>query len=134
MNGFRWLSLIVAVALLLTGPLALGAWAQEPRQPDVFQEALKASEQQVKEPGAKELGPEVYGVAAGIATAVNVPGRAITCVLGTAVGFGVLLITFGTGYRAATRVVEDGCQGPWILTAEDLRGRPTSEAESMSRY
>jgi hypothetical protein len=126
MNGSRWLSLVLAVALLVNWPLALVARAQQPQQPDLYQEALKASAQ------PPEPGGGAYEIGAWIATAVNVPGRAILCTLSAGVSFAVLLISFGSGYRAAALVVEDGCRGPWILTADHLRGRRT--AESMSRY
>jgi len=127
MTRFRWLSLVVALALLLNGPLSLVARAQQPQQPDLSQEPPTPSTTPAKEPGAV-----AYQLGAAAATLVNVPGRITTCVLGTAVGFAVLAITFGSGYRTAAWAVEDGCRGPWVLTADDLKGRPTDEV--MSRY
>lgn len=118
MNGVRWLSLFLAVALLVTGSLAPAGWAQQP-------DAVKATEQRmVMEPEPKGMSPEFYSIAAGAATVVNIPGRTVLCVTGTAVGLAVLLITFGSGYRAATRVVEEGCRGPWVITADDVKPRP----------
>ncbi len=127
MNRFRWLSLVVALALLLNGPLALAVRAQQPQQPDLSQEAPKPSAPQAKEPG--DGGYELLAVGANV---VNIPGRTVTCILGAAVGFAALVITLGSGYRTATWALEEGCRGPWVLTADDLKGRPRDE--SMSRY
>ena len=57
------------------------------------------------------------------------PGRAITCVLGGAVGLAVLGGTLGTGYRPASAAVHEGCGGKWLVSGDDLRpetvsGRP----------
>lgn len=127
MNGFRWLSLVLAVAVLLNWPLALAVQAQQPQTPESSQEAPTAPAPQAEEPGAG-----AYDLLAVGANVVNIPGRAVTCLLGTAVGFAVMAITLGSGYRTAAWVAEDGCRGPWVLTADDLKGRPADD--SMSRY
>lgn len=119
MDRFRWFSLFLAVVLLVTGSPAFVARAQQPEP--------AAQAEPAKEPSAT-----AYEIGAAAATVVNIPGRTATCVLGTVVGLGVMVITFGSGYRAAARVVEEGCRGPWVLTAEDLKGRPTDD--STSRY
>lgn len=125
MDGVRWLSLLLAVTLLVTGSLAPAGWAQQPQRPEASPEALKAVEQRMgMEPEPREMSPEFYSVAAGAATLVNVPGRTVLCVTGTAVGLAVLLVTLGSGYRAATKVVEEGCRGPWVITADDVKPRP----------
>jgi hypothetical protein len=103
-------------ALLLAGPLAPIVGAQQPSQPapDLFQESLRAQQEAERSRGAYNAG----------AVAVNVflvPGRAITCVLGGAVGVAALLATFGTGYRFASYAVHEGCGGKWIVTGDDLR-------------
>jgi hypothetical protein len=103
-------------ALLLAGPLAPVAGAQQPTQPapDLFQESFKAQQEAERSRGAYNAG----------AVAVNVflvPGRAITCVLGGAVGVAALLATFGTGYRFASAAVHEGCGGKWLVTGDDLR-------------
>ena len=108
-------------ALLLAGPLAPIVGAQQPSQPapDLFQESLRAQQEAERSRGASDAG----------AVAVNVflvPGRAITCVLGGAVGVAALLATFGTGYRFASYAVHEGCGGKWIVTGDDLR--PDSES------
>ncbi|MBI4609227.1 MAG: hypothetical protein HY726_09470 [Candidatus Rokubacteria bacterium] len=130
MDRFRWVALVLVVTTLLSGSPALLAWAQQPQQPS--QEAPKAAEPAKP----KESGDAAYAVGAAALTVINVPGRTVTCVIGSALGIVVMAITFGSGYRAATQIVEEGCRGPWILTADDLKGEPTTETrtESMGRY
>jgi len=104
-------------ALLLAGPLTPLAGAQQPTQPpapDLFQETLKAERESERSRGSYDAG----------AVAVNVflvPGRAITCVLGSVVGLVALVVTLGTGYRAASAAVHEGCGGKWVVTGDDLR-------------
>jgi hypothetical protein len=104
-------------AMLLAGPLTPLAGAQQPTQPptpDLFQETLKAERESERSRGAYDAG----------AVAVNVflvPGRAITCVLGGVVGIVALAATLGTGYRAASAAVHEGCGGKWVVTGDDLR-------------
>ena len=119
-------------ALLLGGPLAPVAGAQQPASPpvqppapDLFQEQLKAEQEAERSRGAYNAG----------AVAVNVflvPGRAITCVLGGAVGLTGLLVTFGTGYRFASAAVHEGCGGKWLVTGDDLRPDTRSSARMES--
>ena len=103
-------------AVLLGGPLAPLAAAQQPTQPgpDLFQEALKAEQ---KTGGEKN----VYDAGAVVVNVFLVPGRAVTCLLGGVVGLVVLGGTLGSGYRAATTAVNEGCGGKWVVTGEDLR-------------
>jgi hypothetical protein len=110
-------------ALLLAGPLAPMAGAQQPTQPapDLFQESFKAQQEAERTQGAYDAG----------AVAVNVflvPGRAITCVVGGAVGLAALLATFGTGYRFASAAVHEGCGGKWLVTGDDLRPDAQNDA------
>ena len=51
----------------------------------------------------------------------SVPGRAIICTVGGVTSVAVMLLTFGTAYGAAKSVLEEGCGGQWVVTAEDLR-------------
>jgi len=112
----RMVSALLA-ALLLAGPLTPLAGAQQPTQPpapDLFQETLKAERESERSRGTYDAG----------AVAVNVflvPGRAITCVLGNVVGLVALVVTLGTGYRAASAAVHEGCGGKWMVTGDDLR-------------
>lgn len=115
-------------ALFLAWPLVPLAGAQQPTPPpapDLFQEQIKAQQDAERRRGAYDAG----------AVAVNVflvPGRAITCVLGGAVGVVALAATLGTGYRFASAAVHEGCGGKWLVTGDDLRPetRPGSSMES----
>jgi hypothetical protein len=57
------------------------------------------------------------------AVAVNVfrvPGKTVLCGLGS-VGAGALMVlTFGTQYRAAGSVLREGCGGKWVVGPSDL--------------
>jgi hypothetical protein len=117
-TAMRLMTLTLILSLTVGGPLA-PALAQQPAQPaptvqpDLFQERMKATRVTDGHEGA-------YNVGAGIVNAFLVPGRAITCVAGGVVGIAVLLLTLGTGYRAAAAAGEEGCGGKWIVTGEDL--------------
>jgi hypothetical protein len=114
---------LVALTLILS--LTAGALApvlaQQPApvepapalQPDLFQERMRATRDTERHEAA-------YNVGAGIVNVFLVPGRAITCALGGAVGIALLLLTFGNGYKAAAGAGEEGCGGKWIVTGEDL--------------
>ena len=57
-------------------------------------------------------------VGAGFLNVIYVPGKAIICTAGTLTSVLVMLLTFGSGYRAATGVFNEGCGGDWVLTPE----------------
>ena len=115
-------------AVLLAGPLTPLVGAQQPTQPpapDLFQETLRAERENERSRGAYDAG----------AVAVNVflvPGRAITCVLGSVVGVVALAATFGTGYRAASAAVHEGCGGKWTVSGDDLRPESRTRGSSES--
>ena len=137
MIGWSRLISALLITVLLGGPLASVAGAQQPQQPppqqtqppapDLFQESLKAERASAGQSSAYD--------AAAIATNVFlVPGRAITCGLGAVVGVAVLAATLGTAYRAASNVWHEGCGGRWTVTGEDMRpdgvsGRPLDYTE-----
>ena len=104
------------VALLLTGTLAQVASAQQPPPPapEMFQDTLKAQQ-------AADADRKVYDAGAVATNVFLVPGRAITCVLGSVVGVVTLAATLGTAYRAASSAVHEGCGGKWTVTGDDLR-------------
>lgn len=110
----RSVALAVALSLLFSGPLATFAVAQQPPQPDLMQEALKATAAGA-EPSA------AYDVGAGVVNVFYVPGKVITCGAGAVVGVALLALTFGTGYKAAVAFGREGCGGKWAVTGEDLR-------------
>jgi hypothetical protein len=120
----------VLVALLLAGPLAPLAGAQQPAQPpapDLFQETLKAQRDD-------ERYQRNYDAGAIAVNAFLVPGRAITCMLGGVAGLIVLAATFGTAYRAASAAVHEGCGGRWTVTGDDLRPDARTSTGSMESY
>jgi hypothetical protein len=111
----RLVAVLVVTAVALTGPLAPLASAQQPppaAQADLYQERLK--QQQRDEAEAYEGGAAVVNV-------FHVPGKAILCGIGGAVSLGMLLLTFGSGYKAAASLAREGCGGKWIVTGDDLR-------------
>src|SRR5260370_9877872 len=59
-------------------------------------------------------------VGAGFLNIIYVPGKAIICTAGTLTSRIVMLLTFGSGHRAATRVFNEGCGGDWVLPPEHL--------------
>ncbi len=111
----RSIALTIVLSLLLCGPLVALAPAQQPAQPDLMQESLKTS------------GTTAYDVGAGLANVAYVPGKMVLCGIGAAVGAGLLAVTFGSGYKAATAIAEDGCGGKWALRGDDLRPVPSAE-------
>jgi len=104
--GFKLVSVVLMVGMVLSGPLAPLAWAQE-----------KAEGQMA--PAKKDDRAWEFGAA--VVNTVHVPGKAILCGLGAVTGVAVLLLTFGSGYGAAGRVWQEGCAGRWTITAADLK-------------
>ena len=113
--GFKLVSAVLMLALALTGPLAPLAWAQEKMEAQIA-------------PPKERGGVDPWWLGAAAATAVNIPGRAVLCTLGAGLGVAVLVVSFGSGYRWSGRVWDEGCSGPWIITAADVKGE-TSESQ-----
>jgi hypothetical protein len=88
--------------------------AAQPAQPDLFQETLKAQR-------ASDRSQALYNLEALFVSVFLFPGRIVTCAAGTVVGVGLLTVSLGTGYRAATGIFHEGCGGKWIVTGDDLR-------------
>ena len=86
------------------------------QQPDLFREALRASE-----PPPPRRGVDIYDVAAGFVTVAKMPFNVGLCALGGMVSATLFLVTLGSGYKASARVVEEGCRGPWLVRGDDLR-------------
>jgi hypothetical protein len=118
MSLAKVLSVALAVSMALTGPVAVMAQSKEPEA------APKAPAETAAAQKSDTSSPEdaAYKVGAGVATVINVPMRTGLCALGAAGGLVTLIVTFGSGYRFAARVVEEGCGGPWIITPEHLKG------------
>ena len=112
----RSIALAVVLSLLFSGPFATFAAAQQPTAPPpaLLQEEMKMSE------GAPEPSA-AYDVGAGVVNVFYVPGKIVTCGAGGVVGLAILLVTLGTGYKAAVAFGKEGCGGKWAVTGEDLR-------------
>jgi hypothetical protein len=115
----RWKCVALALIVMLAGPYA--AWlsvaeAQQRQMTDTSGSVINQGAIESVEPTKGDA------VAAGFMNVVYVPGKVIICTLGTAATIGVLLVTFGTAYRAATDVFKEGCGGDWVLTGEHISG------------
>jgi len=121
-----WISAALVAALFVSGPLAPMA---------VFAQAPQTGQERVPvDPVEKMLMPSVEPItskdptdgdatAAGFLNVVYVPGKAIICTAGVLTSTLVMLLTFGTGYRAARGVFLEGCSAPWALTADHVSGK-----------
>jgi len=138
----RILTVVVALAVLATGPLAPLAAAQQPTpsspppaQP-MPEPAAAPPPQDVPEPESHLGESAAYNVGAGIANVFYIPGKGLLCGLGGAVGIFILLISVGSAPKPAAYFAREGCGGKWILTGDDLR--PDSEVrfdwETNNRY
>jgi hypothetical protein len=131
--GSRILTVLVALAVLATGPLAPLAAAQQPaptspppQQPVPQPEPMAQLPQDVPEQDPRLAEAAAYNVGAGIANVFYIPGKAILCGIGGAVGIGILIISIGSAPRPAAYFAREGCGGRWVLTGDDLR--PQAEA------
>ena len=121
-----WISAALVAALFVSGPLAPMA---------VFAQAPQTGQERVPvDPVEKMLMPSVEPVtskdptdgdatAAGFLNVVYVPGKAIICTAGVLTSTLVMLLTFGSAYRAARGVFLEGCSAPWALTADHVSGK-----------
>src|SRR5512145_1672637 len=136
--------------MLLTGPLAPLAAAQQPppAQPEPVSQAQAPQPmpeptttplppqpmpeptttplppQRMPEPGPSDsrIGETVaYNVGAGIANVFFIPGKGLLCGAGVASGVFVMIISIGSAPRTAAYFAREGCGGRWILTGDDLR-------------
>ena len=94
--GFKLVSVVLMLGLVLSGPLAPLAWAQEKTEGQMA-------------PAKKD--DRAWEIGAVVVNTWHVPGKAILCGLGAVSGVAVLLLTFGSGYGAAGRVWQEGCAG-----------------------
>jgi len=119
MMGARMMALAMVVALLATGPLS-PVMAQQAGQPatqtEVSADAVPSTSER-----PSVLGGAGYNMAATVITVVKTPFNIVLCGLGGVTGAAIFLVTLGSAYRPATRAVEEGCRGPWIVTGDDIR-------------
>src|SRR5262245_28632976 len=137
----RILTVVVALAVLATGPLAPLAAAQQPAQTPPPPQPMPEPVTPPPPPDVPEqesrLGESAaYNVGAGIANVFYIPGKGLLCGIGGAVGIFILFISLGSAPKPAAYFAREGCGGKWILTGDDLR--PDSEVrfdwERDSRY
>jgi len=128
--GSRILTVVVALAMLATGPLAPLAAAQQPAptppppaQP--MPQPVAPPPQDLPEPESHLGESAAYNVGAGIANVFYIPGKGLLCGVGGAVGIFILIISLGSSPKPAAYFAREGCGGKWILTGDDLR--PDSE-------
>jgi hypothetical protein len=105
----------IALMTLLLAPAGLG-----PRpalaEPDMYPESPQGA--QLSAPGEHQAG---YQAGAALASLFSVPGKVVLCTAGSLAGLGLMLATFGTGYKPAKYFVEEGCGGRWVVSPDDLR-------------
>jgi hypothetical protein len=147
MKTSPWIAAALVAALLSMGPLAPMMALAQAQQMQPMQQVPPAgpsdppltsqvSGQEVRpvNPTESMLMPAADPVTSndptpGDATAANVmnvvyvPGKAIICTAGVLTSTVLLLLTFGSAYRAARGVFMEGCSAPWALTADHVSGR-----------
>ena len=122
MNDRRRVLAGALVALVFLGMLPPSTLAQQSAPP-----ALPAAQPAVievmppEQPAAHHA--DIYDVGAGVVTAARMPFNVALCGLGAVTGSVLFVLTFGTAYRATTRVFEEGCAQRWIVRGDDLRPR-----------
>jgi hypothetical protein len=146
---FRATTLSLILTVLVGGPLAPFARAQQPETPatpapvapapagpapaapapELLQESIKVSQSDMTQTVTPDRYSPAYDVGAVLADVFYIPGKAVLCAIGFSVGITLLAITVGNGYRAATAIGREGCGGKWVLTGKDLR-----PAEPPSSY
>ena len=144
MKTSSWIAAALVGTLFLSGPLApMAAFAQSQQsqeatpapalQPPLTTQ-VPGQETRPVDPPESMLLPSTEPITshdatagdatgAGIMNIVYVPGKAIICTAGVIGSTLVLLLTFGSGYRAARGVFMEGCSAPWALTADYVSGR-----------
>ena len=108
-DATKWLCGLLVALMALTGPLL-----------------SRAAVVQAAELSTGAVDVEVTDgdrVGAGFLNVVYVPGKAIVCGLGTVASTALMIITFGSAYRAAVDTFKEGCAGTWILTPEHVAGK-----------
>jgi len=121
MNSTRGVIACALVAVMLCGPVA-EALAQQPASPAAAPPPGVVVEMVTPDPPPVR-GRDIYDVGAGVVTVAKAPFNVALCALGGGLGTALFLLTFGSAYKASTRVIEEGCAQRWILSGDDLRPR-----------
>jgi hypothetical protein len=119
--GRRILTVVVALAMLATGPLAPLAAAQQPAPTTPPPMQPVAPPQDLPEQESRLAESAAYNVGAGIANVFYIPGKGLLCGIGGAVGIFILIVTIGSAPKPAAYFAREGCGGKWVLTGDDLR-------------
>jgi hypothetical protein len=126
MKIYPWISAALVGALFVSGPLApIAAFAQAP-QPGQERVPVDPVEQMLMpsvEPITGKDPTTGDATAAGFLNVVYVPGKAIICTAGVLTSTVLMLVTFGSAYRAARGVFLEGCSAPWALTGDYVSGK-----------
>jgi len=132
MNSTRGVIACALVAVILCGPVA-EALAQQPAPAPPAPVAAPPAPAVAAPPGVvvevvtpeppPVRGRDIYDVGASVATVAKAPFNVALCALGGGLGTALFLLTFGSAYKASTRVIEEGCAQRWILSGDDLRPR-----------
>jgi hypothetical protein len=121
-----WISAALVAALFVSGPfapMAVFAQAPQPGQERVPVDPVEKMLMPSVEPITSKDPTDGDATAAGFMNVVYVPGKAIICTAGVVTSTLVMLLTFGSGYRAARGVFLEGCSAPWVLTADHVSGK-----------
>lgn len=124
MNSIRGVVAWVLVTAMLLGPIAPGAFAQQPAQPS----QPDSTQDVVRDEGQAWHGVDGYDVGAGVLTVLKLPFNVALCALGGVFGTALFAMTLGSGYKASTRVVEEGCGQKWLVRGHDLRPSPIGDS------
>jgi hypothetical protein len=147
MKIFPWISAALVAVLFVSGPLApVAAFAQamqteqsqqgqaaapldpslttqKPGQERVPVDPVETMMLPSVEPITSHDPTEGDATAAGFLNVVYIPGKAIICTAGVLTSTVLMLLTFGSSYRAARGVFLEGCSAPWVLTADHVSGK-----------
>jgi|SRR5438093_240756 len=133
---FRTLAVAVSLVMLLTGPLAPLANAQQPAptepapaQPAPTQPAPTQTMEMKPDTSGRAAESAAYNIGAGVANVFYVPGKVALCGLGGLVGVAVMIVSIGSAPRTAAGFAREGCGGKWVLTGDDLK--PEADARTF---
>src|SRR2546428_11929233 len=113
----RSLTLAVVVSLIVGGPLATFARAQQPAEPA---QPPEPSQGVVKMIGGLSESA-LYTAGAGVANVVHIPGKAALCGLGVVIGGGGVILSPCGAYHGGQAGVQERSGGTWGLCPHDPR-------------
>ncbi len=87
------------------------------------EEASPAQIERAEEAAPPQNEPDGGAVAGAVVSdLIYVPGKVVTCVLGSAFWTGAMVMTFGTIYKKAGTFVHEACTGKWVVRGADMMG------------